>query len=196
MKSYNERFYDLIAWFYPVIDLFLREQKSVMMREVNNLPRGSILEIGVGNGKHLSLYKRHSITGIDISGQMIKFARKRRIKNICLLKMNAEHLNFENESFDYVVISHVIAVVEKPEKVLEEAHRVLKQNGKLIILNHFTPDNWLRYIDCVFGRISKWFRLKSLFYQTDLDILRRYTIVKEEWLGVFSYYKLLLLNKN
>jgi len=195
MSNYTERFYDFVAWFYPAIDIFLKGKKKQMIKEVNELPKGSILEIGVGNGKHLHRYKSHTITGIDISARMLSFAQKRKNGHICLIKMNAEHLEFGNEFFDYVVISHTIAVVDKPEKVLQEVHRVLKPNGKLILLNHFTPSNLLKYIDKVFENFSKWFRLKSLFYMSDLKSLDKFIIRKEKKLGLFAYYKLLIMNK-
>jgi phosphatidylethanolamine/phosphatidyl-N-methylethanolamine N-methyltransferase len=196
MKSSIERFYDFVAWFYPLIDLFLKAQKRILIKKVNKLPKGLILEIGAGNCSHLGNYKQHSITAIDISERMLKFARQKKLKNTHLLKMNAEQLTFENKTFDYVIISHVIAVVEKPEKVLEEAYRVLKSNGKLLLLNHFTPDNWLKYIDKAFTKISNWLRLKSEFYPSDLKTLEKFTLEQEESLGFFSYYKLLILIKN
>ena len=57
------------------------------------------------------------------------------------MQMDGENLQFPDCYFDYVVLSHVITVVDDPEKLLEETYRVLKPNGKIFILNHFTPKN-------------------------------------------------------
>lgn len=130
MSNWTEKFYDFIAIFYPIIDIFLKTQKKRMVREVNDFPFGHVLEIGVGNGGHLHLYKSHCITGVDISSRMLSYAKKRKLENISLLKMNGEALKFQNEYFNYIVLSHIIAVVDKPEELLEEAFRVLKPSRK------------------------------------------------------------------
>src|SRR5687767_9841384 len=115
-----EHFYNKFSFFYPVVDLFLKRQKHRLLQEINNLPFGNLLEIGVGNGSHLHLYQTHRITGIDISVKMLEAAKKRQRANMQLLQMNGETLLFHDHAFDYVVLSHVIAVVDNPEKLLEE----------------------------------------------------------------------------
>jgi len=71
--------------------------------------------------------------------------------------MNGESLSFNAHSFDYIILSHIISVVDNPEKLLEETYRVLKPDGKIFILNHFTPNNWLKYVDRSFNSVSKYF---------------------------------------
>jgi phosphatidylethanolamine/phosphatidyl-N-methylethanolamine N-methyltransferase len=95
----------------------------------------------VGNGNHLHLYQSHRVTAIDTSLKMLAAARTHQQGDMKILQMNGERLLFHDQTFDYVVLSHVIAVVDNPEKLLEEIHRVLKPNGKIFILNHFTPTN-------------------------------------------------------
>jgi phosphatidylethanolamine/phosphatidyl-N-methylethanolamine N-methyltransferase len=166
------------------------------MKEVNNHPFGKLLEIGVGNGNHLSLYQKHKVTGIDISSAMLEQAKKNSSDAIELFQMNGETLEFANEQFDYIVLSHIIAVTANPEKLLEEAYRVLKPNGKIFILNHFTPKNWLYHIDRSFHLVSSFLHFKSLFYMDDLKTLKRFTLVEEIELGLLSYFKLLILKKS
>jgi phosphatidylethanolamine/phosphatidyl-N-methylethanolamine N-methyltransferase len=147
----TQSFYNTFSLFYPLVDIFLRPQKKVLCKEVNQVPDGNLLEVGVGNGSHLQQYKKHRIIGIDTSAAMLKIAGKRNPTHVQLLEMNGEELLFPNGQFDYVVLSHVIAVVDNPEKLLEEAFRVLRPNGQMFILNHFTPNNWLKYVDQGFG---------------------------------------------
>lgn len=195
MSSNTEAFYNKFSFFYPLVDVFLKAQKKVLFKELNMLPDGNVLEVGVGNGKHLHNYKKHNIVGIDTSASMLKTARKQTVPNIELIQMDGMALLFDNEQFDYVVLSHVIAVVDDSEKLMEEVLRVLKPGGKVYILNHFTPNNWLRYIDKAFNVASKVFHFKSIFYLQNIATFRKLTLLKEISLGTVSYFKLLVYQK-
>ncbi|WP_224996327.1 class I SAM-dependent methyltransferase [Cesiribacter sp. SM1] len=195
MSKQTESFYNRFSIFYPLIDLFLRPQKQLLLNKINQLPYGQLLDVGVGNGAHLSQYKTHKITGIDTSLKMLEIARKRKGSNVVLLKMNGEALSFQEESFDYVVLSHVLAVVDNPEKLLEEACRVLKPSGRLYILNHFTPDNWLKWVDRSFESFSALFHFKSVFYTNSLSKTEKLTLLHEVNAGLFSYFKILIYEK-
>jgi phosphatidylethanolamine/phosphatidyl-N-methylethanolamine N-methyltransferase len=196
MDNQSQKFYDRLAFLYPIIDLFLKPQKRKLFSKVNNYPPGWLLDVGVGNGAHFGYYQTHDIIGIDTSRSMLNQARKRRKDNIQLLHMNGETLSFPDEAFDYVILSHVIAVVDDPEKLLEEAHRVLKRNGRLFILNHFTPDNWLKYLDKIFESFSRQFHFKSVFHIASLRQLERFKLVRELNAGLFSYFKILIYEKS
>jgi phosphatidylethanolamine/phosphatidyl-N-methylethanolamine N-methyltransferase len=177
------------------VDAFLRPQKEVLFTEINRWPDGDLLEIGVGNGNHLSLYKSHKVVGIDTSSAMLDLAKKQNRASIELLQMDGQGLLFPDEQFDYVVLSHVIAVVDSPERVLQEVFRVLKPKGKLFILNHFTPDNWLRHIDAAFGIISKMFCFRSVFHLDEIAMITKFALVKEIPFGPAAYFKLLIYQK-
>ena len=100
---------------------------------------GRILEVGVGTGRNLKYYPSHcSVTGIDNSEGMLKKAREKAkgMKNITLLLVNAEHLDFPDESFDYVVTTFVLCSIPDPVKALREMKRILKPSGELIALEH------------------------------------------------------------
>ena len=192
----SAKFYDRLSRLYPLIDLFLKPQKRKFIAKINSYPYGRLLEIGVGNGSHLKYYSTHEITCIDNSASMLSLAKKHCRDNMQLLQMNGEVLSFRNETFDYVVLSHVIAVVEDPEKLLEETHRVLKPQGKVFILNHFTPDNGLKYIDRSVEGISRLLCFKSVFQIADLKKIKTFTLLKEFNAGMFSYFKVLIYEKH
>ena len=195
MSKPTESFYNRFALFYPAVDVFLRRQKRVLFDEINSLPEGRLLEIGVGNGAHLQLYKKHRVFGIDTSSAMLAIAGKRDNNNAQLLRMNGEALLFEEGQFDYVVLCHVIAVVNNPEQVLAEAFRVLKPNGSIFILNHFTPDNWLKYVDYAFKPFSRIFHFKSVFHIDEIKSIRKFRLMKEVLFQPASYFKLLIYQK-
>jgi phosphatidylethanolamine/phosphatidyl-N-methylethanolamine N-methyltransferase len=195
VSKQTANFYNRFSFFYPLVDVFLSPQKKKLFREINSCPQGSLLEIGVGNGRHLSLYKTHHITGIDTSSRMLKMAGKKYNGTVTLLQMDGQDLRFPDHHFDYVVLSHVIAVVDDPEKLLEEAYRVLKPNGKIFILNHFTPSNWLYYADKTFNKVSGIFHFKSLFYIERFVAIKKFKLLKEIRLDRLSYFKLLIFCK-
>jgi len=86
------------------------------------------------------------ITGIDVSHEMLEKARARvaraKLTNVdALLEMDAEEMSFPDASFDKVVAMYVVSVVPRPEKLLEELHRVCRPDGEIFIVNHFQSEN-------------------------------------------------------
>lgn len=106
-----------------------------------------VLEIGVGTGLSLGDYEADmEVTGIDASEAMIARAHRRaqliasaEIRSLSV--MDAENLSFPDGRFDAVVAQFLITLVEKPERVLDEAWRVVRPGGALFLLNHFRSKN-------------------------------------------------------
>ncbi len=94
---------------------------------VENAPR-PIFEVGVGTGR----FAMHFLpaTGLDPALTALKMAEARGIKTI---QGTGEDLPFADESFGCVLIIVTICFVEDPLKVLIEAKRVLKKDGRIII---------------------------------------------------------------
>jgi phosphatidylethanolamine/phosphatidyl-N-methylethanolamine N-methyltransferase len=195
MSKQTIAFYNHFSFLYPVIDAILKPQKILLFEEVNKLPKGKLLDVGVGNGRHLSQYKKHKVVGIDTSIAMLNIARKNRFEHIELIEMSGEALSFEDQLFDYVVLSHVIAVVDDANQLLQEVSRVLKPQGQLFILNHFTPDNWLQHIDSSFELIAKALHFKSVFRLGDLSAIKSFKLKKEVSIGMACYFKLFIYQK-
>jgi Methylase involved in ubiquinone/menaquinone biosynthesis len=195
MSQKTDVFYNKFSLFYPLVDLVLKPQKKTLFNVINSLQEGQLLEIGAGNGSHFKYYHKHQVTAIDTSDAMLAIARKHRTERIQVLKMSGEDLLFAAATFDYVVLSHVIAVVPHPEQLLTEILRVLKPGGQLFILNHFTPKNCLKYVDHLFAVISKAFHFRSVFYIDQLEPIKKYLLVKEIHFGPGAYFKLLIYKK-
>jgi phosphatidylethanolamine/phosphatidyl-N-methylethanolamine N-methyltransferase len=191
-----KKLYNKFAFLYPAVDIFLKRRKKMLAKMINGLPGGRLLEIGVGTGSHLSYYEKHKIIAIDISEKMLEHARKEKHKvPVQLLVMDGEKLSFENESFDYIVISHVLSVTENPEQMIEEAFRVLKPSGLLFILNHDTPDNALRYFDYAVHRIGKSLKIETKFHLDSIKNLDHFEKVSEKRPGLFHYFKIAVYRK-
>ncbi len=113
-------------------------------------PGGEILVVGVGTGLELPLLPGNVlVTGIDISAPMLRAARARverkRLAQVKgLLVMDAAALEFPDAAFDVALAPYVMSVVPHPERALEEAWRVLRPGGTLVIMNHFAADRGLR----------------------------------------------------
>lgn len=114
----------------------------VVQAITDNAEYHTVLDIGTGPGTvPQMLIKKDSslqITGIDIDTTMIDEAKKRVVhKNVSFQyqKINAP-LVFENKKFDVVTFCSVLFLVDDNVKkqLITEALRVLKPNGKMIIL--------------------------------------------------------------
>lgn len=88
------------------------------------------LEIGCNDGLLLNHLKRFSpnIVGVDINEQQVQKAQSKSIK-----LMSATSLKFPDCSFDKVCAFEVIEHIPEIKRVFEEAYRVLKPEGKLVI---------------------------------------------------------------
>ena len=110
--------------------------------------KGKILEVGIGTGKNIDyLNDKAKVTGIDFSEKMLEKAKQKLArtdrKNITLRKMDVENLDFEDNSFDYVITSSVFCSVPDPLKGLKEIKKVLKPTGKLVMVEHVLSSNRL-----------------------------------------------------
>ncbi|MBL4709099.1 MAG: class I SAM-dependent methyltransferase [Flavobacteriales bacterium] len=195
MQSRSTNFYNRISFFYPIIDSFLKQHKKRLVDEVNAQPVGSLLELGVGQGNYLIHYKHQDITAIDTSLSMLEQAKKVNSKKIELLKMNAEFLSFNDHQFDYVIAAHLLSISKDPNQIIREAIRVLKPNGKLIILNHFTENSFLGKIEILFQPIAKLFHFNSFFQQENLTELNTLKCLKALKFGLLNNYRLLVFEK-
>lgn len=105
-----------------------------------SLPSKNILEVGCGDGRITSglAEKCDSIIGVDLSEPLIAAAKARLTNakngNLKFELMDAQKLSFENETFDAVLFPWVLQMVSDPLQALTEAHRVLKSEGKVIII--------------------------------------------------------------
>ena len=157
---FNEYYKKYDAWYDKNKFAYLSELRAI--RKV--LPKkGKGIEIGVGTGRFAA--PLGITTGIDPSKEMIKIARKRGIKTWLGI---GEKLPFKNVVFDHVVIIISICFVKNPLKVLKEAHRVLREKGKIVI-GIIDKDNFLAKFyqkkKSIFYKQANFFSVKGL---TDL----------------------------
>ena len=106
-----------------------------------------ILDLCCGTGTLTVLlaelfYDDCTIIGVDLSSGQIAQAQKKDIyPNLKFIVMDANNLQFNNESFDKIIISAALHEMDKKQRlnVLSEVHRVLKKDGQFLIFEHHEP---------------------------------------------------------
>ena len=145
-----EQAYDRWAPVYDLVfgEVFSKGRRAAILA-TNNIG-GRVLEVGIGTGISLPLYGPNvRIFGTDISEAMLKKAKQRvaelRLKNVeGLAVMDAEKLEFPDNSFDVVMAQYVVTAVPNSEAALDEFARVLRVGGELIILTRVSADAGMR----------------------------------------------------
>lgn len=111
-----------------------------------------IMDVATGTGDFALLaekkLKSKEIVGIDISEKMLQIGEEKASalglsKQISFVKEDCTSLSFPNDSFDAVTSAFGIRNFENLDKGLSEMHRVLKKDGKLVILELTTPTFFL-----------------------------------------------------
>ena len=104
-----------------------------------NLPekRLKILDVGTGAGFFAAILSKlgHEVTGIDMSAKMLREAKKnlRELKlSADFRKMNAQKLDFADETFDAVVTRNLTWTLPDVKAAYREWRRVLKIGGVLM----------------------------------------------------------------
>jgi demethylmenaquinone methyltransferase/2-methoxy-6-polyprenyl-1,4-benzoquinol methylase len=167
--------YSFISKIYGLIDLVYFRNKNdnpryILMNKFQN-NNANLLDIAIGTAENSILIAKQNpkinIFGIDLSDEMLEIAKskieKHDVKNIKLIKMNGSNMSFNNEMFEYIIIS--LLFHELPEdisnKILNECKRVLKKDGKIYVLEWEKPKCFLK---------------KVLFYITELSEPKEYKI--------------------
>jgi ubiquinone/menaquinone biosynthesis C-methylase UbiE len=101
---------------------------------------GRILEVAIGTGRNLPFYPADvRITGIELSPAMLAIARERAAdlgRHVDLREGDAEHLPFDDASFDTVVCAFSLCTIPNPAAAIGEMKRVLVPGGALLLVDH------------------------------------------------------------
>lgn len=108
-----------------------------LLQQLPTEPGLKILDAGCGCGFFGIILSRHGyhVTGIDLTPAMIEKGNQLKKHHACqmeLLVMDAEWLEFEDNSFDVVLSRNLTWTLPHPEKAYKEWKRVLKPGGVLL----------------------------------------------------------------
>lgn len=129
--------------------------------------KARILDIGCNTGRPLNdmtiLLNSEYGRGIDINPSAIEIA-KSNFPNLNFSTYDGLKIPADDESFDHVLIHHVIGHVQAPNEILAEAYRVLTNGGSISIV---TPNWWYKFFQFPINLFKS--------FNPDLTILRYYS---------------------
>ena len=111
---------------------------DIVKDKIMKLPDlGELLELGCGTGYFTETIaqKANHVFATDLSNELLKMADRRlnKFDNITIQKENCLNTSFTSNNINSVFMANLIHVIENPLEVLRESHRILKDNGLLII---------------------------------------------------------------
>ncbi len=127
-------------------------------------PLGDLLDIGSGEGRILKLLasRARRAVGVDINPDARRRARAdlllAGIPNCTVRQGSMYRLPFEDDSFDTVLLDDVLGDADEPDRTLAEAARLLRPNGRLVVLGSIDSPH-SHDIDV---RLADWCRAASL----------------------------------
>jgi SAM-dependent methyltransferase len=178
---WNKHIHDLEIARHPVGTRgFFRDLDSYRFEKLDYLPKvvnfgaykgKRLLEVGCGVGIDLVRFAKHGaiVTGVDLAEMSVDLAKKnfahQRVAGD-IRKMDGEHLQFPDESFDAAYAHGVLQYTRDPAEMIREIHRVLKPGGEAIFMV-YNRYSWL-------NAMSKLFGVK--LEHEDAPVLRKYSI--------------------
>jgi len=129
--------YEVLKHFLPHKYSFAQKVRGDMI--IKSLRKGKLLDIGTGCGwlARLAQEKGFKVFGVDSADKVIEENRwfdKLTSKPIIIKKASIYSLPFKEKSFDSVAIVEVLEHLSSPKKALKEARRVMRDNGKFVLL--------------------------------------------------------------
>lgn len=120
---------------------------DVIEQEIPVSENCRVLDIGTGPGFFaVALAKRgYDVTAVDLTPEMLEQAKKNAgplAEKIHFLPMDAEHLDFPDNSFDVLVTRNLTWNLEHPDQAYAEWFRVMRPGGTLLNFDA----NWYRYL--------------------------------------------------
>ncbi len=149
ITGFEAKYYDEIL---DIITLFQYGKfiKKLMLEETAVAKGDNVAELGVGNGRNAILLAQKvapgMVVGFDISPDMLDKARRKtaRYENIEIVKHDIteefpeKYENFFNAAL--IALAFHGFSPERRAKILENAHRILKNGGKFYILDYNQMD--------------------------------------------------------
>lgn len=188
----NSKIFDLIR---KIIHRDYKDEKEVISKIFHKNKK--TLDFGCGAGQFSVIFNPKKYYGVDTDKKYIKFCKKNHKGNFYIIN-NSPPYQFNDKYFDQILVSAVIHHIDKRllTKILKEFKRILKDNGKLIIIDHYSKEHQ-KNIFCKFLIIfdrGKYFRNPN----NVIKIFSKNFKVKKMINFINKPYKdyMLILNKN
>lgn len=135
-KNVFERFfYRILRIIYSLLRrvLFINHDRKNFEYMFLRNKKGRVLEIGCGNGERLYKLKKKGfdVEGVEIDQKAIDIAEQKY--GFKIFSGDIRELNFPLQSFDFIIMNHVLEHVFDPISFLRECGRIVKKGGKIIL---------------------------------------------------------------
>jgi len=109
--------------------------KKIIKRNKISLRNKKVLEIGFGSGNFIPIIINWGgiYHGLEISNSAIDTCRGKYGNKVSVDFLKNNKINYRNEEFDIVIMSHVLEHIKNEEEILWEVVRILKYGGFLIL---------------------------------------------------------------
>nr|WP_277346052.1 metalloregulator ArsR/SmtB family transcription factor [Sneathiella chinensis] len=146
MDAASEYFRENASRWKEIRSLYVAEKEveKLLLRAFEGMEIADFLDIGTGTGRILELMGSRAdyAVGIDTSREMLAYARTAiedaDLRNCQVRLGDMYNLPFSNETQDAIVIHQVLHFADRPQQVIEEAARVLRPGGRLVVAD-FAP---------------------------------------------------------
>jgi 2-polyprenyl-3-methyl-5-hydroxy-6-metoxy-1,4-benzoquinol methylase len=134
-ESTQSKFNSFQMWLYDLFTSIIdikQEREQFNQMYLNNVKPGKLLDVGCGNGYLLSKFKDlgWDVQGQDIDPQVKAFAAENY--NLIVHLGSLENINFADNTFDAILMNHVVEHIQDPISLLSECYRILKPEGILV----------------------------------------------------------------
>ena len=173
----------LAAWYARITRKDLGEFQRLAREVAKALPSNArVLEVAPGPGYltvALAKLGPFKITGLDISQSFVRMASeqaKREGVAARFIHASASDIPLEDGLFDLIICRAAFKNFSEPLKALNEMHRVLKPNGRAIIIDLRKDASWeeiVAYVDRL--HISRWNTWMTKFTFKHMLLKRAYT---------------------
>lgn len=180
---------------------YIRQYRhNIIIRKIKISNQGNVLDLSCADGKFLNrLYRLKpnlNFFGIDISKDAIENG-KRDLPFINFNVGNAEKLDFENETLDYIFSIMSLHHYEESQKVFEESERVLRINGILYLVDIIPKFNLTQKILNYYG-CSEPYHFEKYYSISDLETILKLlglSIVSNKTISLIPRIRILELKK-
>jgi ArsR family transcriptional regulator len=121
-------------------------ERALLDMLVDEGPIGRLLDIGTGTGRILELLAPHTeqSVGLDVDHDMLQLARaalgEAQLSRAAVRHGDLHRPPFEAGSFDVAVMHHVLHLLDAPGSAIEDAARLLRPGGRLLVADFATHD--------------------------------------------------------
>ncbi len=135
----------MFAAFYDFLNSVVEERVKPYRLETAGKAWGDVIEIGAGTGANLAYYNRNvRLTISEPNPHMVsRLSKHAKALGVSpqIVSDPGEDLPFDDDSFDCVVTTLVLCMVEDHESVIKEVKRIIRPGGHFLFYEHVISQN-------------------------------------------------------